>query len=84
MFSVSRGDILFEPIEWLIEGAFRFVLKIVFRIVGQAPGDDWGWMHWLIFIAILGFLLFLVALAIGRFAYAMKACSRYQVYVGFL
>jgi hypothetical protein len=65
MLSVSKGEILFEPIELLINLVIRFFTKTVLQTSPSEPFNQWGLHQWP-WIAALLFLLLFVAWAIRR------------------
>lgn len=65
MFSTSKGEILFEPSELLINLVIRFFGRIVLQSSPSEPLNQWGLHQWLWIAALLFFLLF-VAWAIKK------------------
>jgi hypothetical protein len=47
MISISKGDIVFEPLEFLIELLIRLFGKALSRTLPSEPIEQWGWSEWL-------------------------------------
>jgi len=58
--SASKGDILIEPIELLIELLIRFFGKALSRTDPADPLEQWGWLQWLwvgVFLALASLII---------------------------
>jgi hypothetical protein len=65
MIGISKGDIVFEPLELLIEALMRAGGKALLRTFPTEPIDQWGWPQWLWLFVIL-ILLALILRAAWR------------------
>lgn len=65
MITISKGDILVEPLEFLIEVLIRGGFRALFRSFPSEPIDQWGWPQWLWLLGVLT-VLWLIFLAIWR------------------
>jgi hypothetical protein len=65
MIGISKGDIFFEPLEFLIEVLIRGGWKALFRGSPSDSIDQWGWPQWLWLLCALT-LLSLIIVAIKR------------------
>lgn len=47
MINISKGDIFFEPFDFLIEFLVRVVAKTLSHTSPSGPLGQWGWPQWL-------------------------------------
>lgn len=65
MIGVSKGDIFFEPLEFLIEVLVRGGMRALLRGLPSQPLDQWGWAQWLWLLCVLT-VVSLIVVAIWR------------------
>lgn len=65
MIGISKGDIFFEPLEFLIEVLVRGGFRALLRSFPSQPIDQWEWPQWLWLLCALT-VLSLIIVAIKR------------------
>lgn len=63
MFGISKGDIVVEPIEFLVELAIRFLVRVVSKGKPEHDGSAFSFAEWL----WLAFVFVLVGLLLWCF-----------------
>ncbi len=65
ILEISKGDIVFEPAELLLEFLFSVFGRIFGRSIPTAPVSEWDWPQWL-WLCVALFVAGLVARVIYR------------------
>lgn len=60
MLSASKGDLLFEPLAFVLELLARILGRVAFRSTLDTSSEQWGTLEWTLTIIALSVLLVLV------------------------
>lgn len=66
MIDVAKGDIVLEPLGWLVELLVRLLGRAWFRNPPVESVEQWGWPEWLWAALFIALAVFLVSYLMGR------------------